>query len=740
MRNLFILYFIFFSYWSFSQEPTPTSPRVGLVLSGGGAKGFAHVGVLKTLDSLGVRIDYIAGTSMGAVVGGLYASGYTGKQIDSIISTTNFDLLISDNVPRESKTFYERKNAEKYALSLPFNKFKIHLPSSISRGQNVLNLLSKLTLHVSGVEDFSKLPIPFYCVATNMQTGQEIILDRGNLAQAIAASSALPTLYQPVRLNNKLLMDGGIVNNYPIRGLESKDLDIIIGVDVQDELLEIKDLESVSNILMQINNFREVKDMTGKVDLTDIYIRPDVSDYSIVSFKDDIKIIQKGQKATLPHVKALKKIANSQNFTKSQTSTSNVDEIKINNISISGLKKYTSSYVKGKLRFRTGETISFDNFSKGINNLVATNNFDSFLYKFLPTEKGYNFSAKAEEAKNTTFIKFGLHYDQLYKSAVLINLTKKQLLLKNDVLSLDLIFGDNTRYNFDYYIDKGFYWSVGFNSKYIGFNNFTDPAGLINEDVYPEIDKIQMSFREFTHQFFVETLIKKDLAIKIGVELKDLKITSNDNVFLNFFDTPKYKFEDDGFYSLLGSLKVDTIDNKFFPTSGFLFEGDFKLYFASSDFRSDFNEFSIVKSQISKAFEIADKLSMSISTEGGFKIGNNDTKALLFGLGGYGSNYFNNYSTFYGYDYFSLSGNSYVKMDSTLDYEFIKNHHFNFSANFANIGDDIFLNSEWIESPMYGGYSIGYGLETIFGPINVKYNWSAETNNTGFFINVGYWF
>ena len=301
MRNLLILFFIFFFYWSFSQEPAPKNPRVGLVLSGGGAKGLAHVGVLKTLDSLGVRVDYVAGTSMGAVVGGLYASGYTGKQIDSIISATNFDLLISDDVPRKSKTFYERKNAEKYALSLPFNNFKIHLPSSISRGQNVFNLLSKLTLNVSAIEDFSKLPIPFYCIATNMQTGQEIILDRGNLAQAIAASSALPTLYQPVRLDNKVLMDGGIVNNYPVRGLESKNLDIIIGVDVQDELLEIKDLESVSNILMQINNFREVKDMTGKVDLTDVYIKPDVSDYSIVSFKDGIKIIQKGQIAALPH-------------------------------------------------------------------------------------------------------------------------------------------------------------------------------------------------------------------------------------------------------------------------------------------------------------------------------------------------------------------------------------------------------------------------------------------------------
>ena len=740
MRNLLILFFLFFFHWSFSQESERKNPRVGLVLSGGGAKGFAHIGVLKTLDSLGVRVDYVAGTSMGAVIGGLYAAGYSGKQLDSIISAANFDLLITDAVPRKSKTFYERKNAEKYALSLPFSNFKIHLPSSISRGQNVFNLLSKLTLNVSGVKDFSKLPVPFYCIATDMQTGQEVVLDHGNLAQAIAASSALPTLYQPVTLDNKLLMDGGIVNNYPIIGLESKDLDIIIGVDVQDGLLTINKLESVSNILIQISNFRVAEEMVGKSKLTDIYIKPKVSEYSIVSFKDGDEIIRKGQTAVSPHLEALKTIAKAQNFTKTEASIPEIQKIKINDISISGLNKYTAAYVRGKLRFRTGETISFDDFSKGVNNLVATNNFDSFLYKFSPADQGYNFSAKVTEAKNTAFIKFGVHYDPLYKSAALLNLTKKQLIFKNDVVSLDFILGDNTRYNFDYYIDKGFYWSVGINSKYIGFDNFTNPAGLIDEGMYPEIDKIQMTFSEFTHQIFAETLIKKDLALKIGVELKDLKITTNDNVFLSVFDTTEYRIEDGEFYSLFGSLKIDTIDNKFFPTSGFLFEGNFKFYFASSDFRDDFNELTTFKSQISKAFKIADKLSMNVSTEGGFKVGSSDTKILHFGLGGYGSNYFNNYSTFYGYDYFSLNGNSFVKIASTLDYEFINNHHFNFSANFANIGDDIFLNSKWFESPSYGGYSVGYGLETIFGPIELKYNWSGGSNESGFYVNVGYWF
>ncbi len=516
----------------------------------------AHVGVLKTLDSLGVRVDYIAGTSMGAVVGALYASGYTGQQLDSIIRSTNFDLLISDKVPRNSKTFFERKNAEKYILTLPFNKFKIQLPSSISRGQNVFNLLSKLTLDVSGIDDFSKLPIPFYCIATDIQTGDEVVLDHGNLAQAIAASSALPTLFQPVKLNNKLLMDGGIVNNFPIEGLLSKNLDFIIGVDVQDDLLQDDELNTVSNIMLQINNFRAVEELKEKSKLSDIYIKPDVADFSIISFGQGAPIIEKGQKETLKFLKELQSISKAQNFKKTTLKFPKYNEININKIKVFGLGKYTSSYVKGKLRFRNGETISYNDLGKGVNNLVATNNFDSFLYKLIPNGDRYDFNAQVVEAKNTAFIRFGLHYDQLYNSAALLNLTKKQLLLKNDVVSVDFIFGDAPRYNFDYYIDKGFYWSIGINSKSNFINYKAKPSLFSDNQQFSSTDKVDISISDFSNQFFIETLIKKDLSIKVGLELKNLTISSKDNFFNSLLSTDSYVFEDSNLFQPVWSTKA----------------------------------------------------------------------------------------------------------------------------------------------------------------------------------------
>src|SRR5215217_6945437 len=164
----------------FSQKKD--RPKIGLVLSGGGAKGFAHIGVLKVIEEAGIKIDYIGGTSMGAVVGGLYASGYNAAQLDSIFNKTDFDELLSDYIPRETKNFYEKRNDEVYALVLPFNKYKIGIPDALSKGLYNFNLLSRITRNVRHIRDFNKLPIPFLCIGSDIETGEQVILDKGNLA------------------------------------------------------------------------------------------------------------------------------------------------------------------------------------------------------------------------------------------------------------------------------------------------------------------------------------------------------------------------------------------------------------------------------------------------------------------------------------------------------------------------------------------------------------------------------
>ena len=166
MKRLLFIFFLIISTFVFSQEKAEKDLKVGLVLSGGGAKGLAHIGALKVIEESGVRIDYIGGTSMGAIIGALYASGYSATQLDSIFRETDFSSLIQDNIPRSAKTFYEKQESEKYALVLPFDKFKVGFPSGLSKGQNVYNLISKLTSHVSTVSDFSKLHIKLviFCI------------------------------------------------------------------------------------------------------------------------------------------------------------------------------------------------------------------------------------------------------------------------------------------------------------------------------------------------------------------------------------------------------------------------------------------------------------------------------------------------------------------------------------------------------------------------------------------------
>jgi NTE family protein len=265
---------LFFFQLSFGQETS--RPKVGLVLSGGGAKGLAHIGVLKTLDSLNIKVDYIAGTSMGAVVGGLYAAGYSANQLDSIFSALDVNALLQDYTPRDSKSFYEKRNDEMYALTLPFTNFKLGLPSGLSKGSYNYNLISRLTKHVSHEREFNKLPIPFLCVATDLETGSQVVLERGILAEAIIASGAIPTLYNPVEINQKILIDGGVVNNYPVEELKSRGMDFIIGVDVQEGLKNRIQLNDVTTVLSQINNFSMIEKMDEKRKLTNIYINPDI--------------------------------------------------------------------------------------------------------------------------------------------------------------------------------------------------------------------------------------------------------------------------------------------------------------------------------------------------------------------------------------------------------------------------------------------------------------------------------
>jgi NTE family protein len=730
-----------FSAKAQNEAKEKNAPKVGLVLSGGGAKGLAHIGVLKVIDSLGVKIDYVAGTSMGAIIGSLYASGYSGMQLDSIFQEIDFDNIITDNIPRASKAFYERDNAEKYAIKLPFEDFRLKLPSALSRGHNTYSLLLKLMLHVNEVNDFSKLPIPFFCIATNIETGKPVILEEGNLTQAVMASGALPSLFQPVFIDDQMLIDGGVVNNYPVDELRAKGMDIIIGVDVQDGLENREELTSAPDVLLQINNLRTINDMKAKVQKTDVYIKPNIKPFNVVSFNEGSKIIKAGKFAALSKLNILRELKTKTNNVRPKLVPKTIDSLVINNIIIQGNEKYTRAYVLGKLKLRNNEKISYKDFNKGVDNLIATNNFDSFEYELKKTKdkNGFDLVTKIKESKINTFLKLGLHYDDLYKSAALINLTKKRLLFNNDFTSLDIVLGDNVRYNFEYLIDKGFYWSVGLRSRYNQFNKNISAQLLLDDDqiAMTGLNKIDAKLADQTNQFYLQTLFRRDFAFSVGAEHKRLKIKSETITQNNQND---FLFENTDYLSLFGNLKLDTYDNKYFPTKGVYFNGDIHIYLHASSFVEDFQNFSIAKADIGYAFSVSDRLAFNLQTCGGFKIGEDTTRTLDFALGGYGNNLINNFIPFVGYDFISLTGNSYVKASFMADFEVFKKHHITAEGNWANIDDNIFDSGEWFTLPDYRGYALGYAIDSFLGPIQAKYSYSPEQKQSVWFFNIGFWF
>ncbi|SHE70221.1 NTE family protein [Psychroflexus salarius] len=748
MTSKILLLSFLLSWASFAFQPQdiilPTNDtlKVGLVLSGGGAKGLAHIGVLKKIEEANLRIDYIGGTSMGAIVGGLYASGFSANQLDSIFRNTNFQKLIQDELPRESMTFFEKQEAERYALKLNFDRFQLKLPSGISKGQNIYNLLAQLTARLQ-TKDFTQLPIPFFCVVTNIETGKAEILDHGNLAEAISASGSIPTLFQPVQIDNQIYVDGGVLNNYPVEEMKRRGANFIIGVDVQDSLMTRENLKSGLDIFTQVNNFRTINVMAPKRQLTDLYIQPDIDEFTVLSFEDGAKIIQKGEEVGLQFLPAFQKIAARQDGQIQHHSKSIIDSLQVSSIAIESNSAYPRNYITGKLNFPTDEKIAFKRLNTGLNNLSATDNFRKIHYNLKEIDSAFALKLKVYDNNTDAYLRFSAHYDELYKTSVLVNYTKKSLFFENDHSSLDLILGDNLRYNFNYYIDKGKYWSIGLNSRY---NRFADDVNFEfiqqNSTIQnAEINSLRLLVEDFTNQFFIQTRVYNSTIFGVGAEFKHLEASTNtlipDEDSATGNDEFVTQIENQDLTSVYTYFKHDSFDSKYFPKQGLFSEIKYNLYLPIVD---NYSEFSIFKANVGVAFPIASNLSTYLSLEGGGTIGSDNVGGLNFYLGGYGNETINNFRPFFGYDFFTISANSYLKSTIKLDYEFIKKNHLLGYVNYANADNNLYSSTAWLDAPEFTGYALGYGVETIIGPINLICSYSPEVNKTEWYISLGYWF
>ncbi|WP_378103734.1 patatin-like phospholipase family protein [Chryseobacterium sp. sg2396] len=719
MRKLLIILFAFQLLLIQSQVKKdlmiPKNPRIGLSLAGGGAKGFSHVGVLKVLDSLGVKVDYIAGTSMGAIVGGLYASGYSGKEIEKIVMDTDFYSLIMDPKAKRQETTFFNKSVDKYLLSIPLKNGKINLPSSISSGQKNVYLLKELFKNVSGIHDFSKLPIPFMCVATNLESGNMQIFEKGDLVQSIMASSAFPSLMDPVKINDSIYIDGAMTVNYPSKPLKDKGIDIVIGVDLNQDLSKREDLNSIIAILNQVIDFGIKKDTERQYKYTDINIKPDLQGMTATSYDEKKKILDSGYSEGLKYTDILDQLPKRPfDRIRQQMSPIYSNVYKIDSLAIEGSRIYAKNYVLGKMGLRLPSMETYGSINKKIDKLVATNNYKFINYDIISDNKANYLKLYVTEDDTRHFLKFGLHYDEIFKTGLLLNYSAKRLLFRNSNLSLDVVVGDKPRYYLNYFIDNGYIPGFGIYSSGMSFN--------LKDTSNNEYDKWDW----LRNEAYIQSIWKDKFAIGGGISHDYFEAEFNgDNKRYNRFLNP-YVF-----------LKSDTQNDRDFPTRGIYINAEGKVI---DLLKSEVDRRLVqIKADIRINIPISKQFAYRLNLYGGITLGENLPEFYKYRLGGIFEQNIINFRSFSGFYFAQLNTNNVILASNDLQFKFNKNYFLSGNFSFANLSNDISF--EDTVKLNYSSVGLTAGYKSPFGQIKVNFSHSLKNNQKGIFsVILGHWF
>jgi len=436
-------------------------PKIGLTLSGGGAKGMAHIGILQAIDSAGLKIDYITGTSMGSIIGAMYAAGYSGDDIEKLAHTLDWGLLFSTSPKLSAISIEEKSEYDKYALEIPFEKGKFKIGQGIIEGQELWLKFSEVFEPVYNITDFSKLSIPFTCIGTDLETGEAVKMDHGNIVTAIRASMAIPSVFTPVKYDDKLLVDGGVVNNFPVLDVKEMGADYVIGVSLSEGLSKAEELESALDILLQIGFFKDAADFQKHKSACDLYILPDLKGYSTGSFTNSDSIIEIGKETGKKYYPYFKKLADSldaiygpDNFVKDRIPKNKA--INISKYSIDGLKNTKENFFFGLLDLKDNKNYSHKQMSEGIRKVYGSRYYKIIRFDFLPDAKGTtNMHFHAEE-NPLTAIKFALNYTDFTNLGLKFNLTSRDLFLKESRALVSVSISENPRLYAEYfkYINK----------------------------------------------------------------------------------------------------------------------------------------------------------------------------------------------------------------------------------------------------------------------------------------------
>lgn len=732
-----VVFFLFFEpklYAVSSPDSTQSirkRPKVGLVLSGGGAKGFAHIGVIKAMKDAGIEVDYISGTSMGSIVGGLYAIGYSPEYIEDLVRGIDWTDLLLDKIPRRDLSLDEKSYNEQQFINFPVTKKSVSLPFGIKYGQKISLLLSRLVSPVHQAKNFSEFQTPFLCIATDISNGQSVELTKGDLANAMRASMAIPTVITPITMDGRLLVDGGLVNNFPAKELSERGCDIIIGVDVQsDKDYQISDLNSIVAILDRSASFyRKALNDTAR-QYIDFYIHPDITGYGVGSFSSFDSILSRGVAAGLAHKEVFDGLAKYLNtFPDYKTKTRDLEPLKsfiLDTIVVEGNKEVSTKTIMSSLNFKKGEVVEMESLEKSIELLYGSLFFNSVKYSLLPSEDGTKLIVFVEEASFGS-IGLGAHYDSDYKAGILISSRFRNVILNNSLLELTLGLSENPHAAFKYYQNNGLKPSFGISSNWVSFSFIEYENGK---------DKIaEYRFNNLVNNLYVQFQNKKTVAFGVGLQL-EFSSLRNDIGFDYIFDNSSRSQTNFNFYTY---LKVDRWDKSFFPHTGGKVDlrAIFVTEFITGGNMNFGDKVTVISGEYDRAIPLAPRWTFRPRLNFGMSIGQGSYYSQLFLLGGQGNKYLHGMVDFSGLNVSQLVGRQMMAGRLSLQYNIYKKHYLLATLDMGNVSYD--EENLWDFSGGAAGYGITYGYDSFIGPLEFSVM-GSNYRGISAFLNLGFWF
>lgn len=731
MRNTFLQYiilihFIFLISGFVSAQSTENSrPKIGIVLSGGAAKGIAHIGALKVIEEAGIPIDFIGGTSMGGIVAGLYSIGYNSAELEKIVFNQSWNRLLSDDINRRDISIDEKTDEDLFFVSFPISESKVTLPSGIIAGQNIENRINNLCAHVYNIRDFNHFQIPYLCVAMDIVTGEEIVIRSGYLPMAMRSTMAIPTIFEPVHIDSMILVDGGVLNNFPVDHVKEMGADIIIGVDVglHDDSTNRKN--DLFKIFGQAVTWTSAKKNQANRKLCNILITPDLTGYGLSSFNEADSLIARGEKAArdvLPELKAfVDSLKELYDITPVIPSYHPPDSFLLKEIRISGLKKVSESLVKGKLHLEVPSKVTPDDISRAIDNAYSSLYFEKITYELQEWNENYPGSGVSliirVREKKGTLLRVGINYNTDFKASLVFNATFRNLLLDGSKLSVSFGMGENPRLLASYFKNNG--WKPGFGID-MELNNYD----IFNYEGSRKISTLD--FTDYAARLYTQSIFRNSYSVGAGIEFENqvIKPVISDVIL---------KTQTDKFYNAYGFIHLDTYNNLYYPKIGSRFNALYKFIY-----NPDISPIHFLTYRYEQAIRINKKITLIPSVFGGITTADSATTSYQLHLGGMNQFYRQAQIPFTGLSFMQVTDRNVVAAGINLQVNFWKNNYIVLRAN-AGVTSWELKDLPEKENGILG-FGVSFGNNNLVGPIEVTIMGSNLHRKPMGYLNIGYWF